>query len=851
MSQLLATLRRRPGPLVGTFVVLVLAALLVTVTATLVGTGLTLEVPAQRLAATTVVVTGKEQVRVTSGRGTGASTDTLALPAYRRVPAGLTRRLSTVPGVAAAVADVSIPEALELPSGRVATGGPVAPITGHGWSSAALAPFVLSVGHPPTSSNELVIGTPLAKAAGLAVGDTVRLVGQDLAPFVIVGLAGTPPGNPADHWSIFFTDAEAARLYGHPGQADLIGIVGRAGVSSTRLAARVRARLETANLTVLTGAHRGQAENLAAASDKVNLWQLATSAGLDVVLIALFVVASTVALSVAQRWRNIALLRAIGATPAQIRRMLALELAVLGALAGLVGYLPGTALASVVVRGLASHQLVPPSTAAWTSPWVLPIAVGTGMLVAELAGFAAARRASRISPVAALSEATVGRRRVHPFRLLLGFAVLAGGVALCVVIVVVPLSLVEQVNLALAMGLAFMVAVALLGPLVVSVAELLLRLPVRLISGVGGRLALSDIEVRPRRTATAAASVALGIAFVGAIYFIDTTQAHAAVTEGRQRLLASVVVTAPGPGLAPSVLGAITAQPGVSQAVGITPTTVFVPYPGNEDTAAEAVTQGQLGAVLDLGVIAGSLDHLGPGDIALSKLVAGRDAIGTHVGATITTYLADGTPYRAKVVAIYARSLGFGDAIVPAAAGGGGHLGTSGVGEVAVRASGGMRASALSAELATLAARYPGLHAASRRVVNAEAQEQLAQTTYANNLLLTLIAGLAGLALVNTLVMATLERRESIRLLRRVGATTRQLLSMSAWQTLISSLVGVTLGAAGATAIMVAVSRALTGSWTPYVTWPPIAVIVGTVLVLTTLSIIVPTSWMLTETANP
>jgi putative ABC transport system permease protein len=88
---------------------------------------------------------------------------------------------------------------------------------------------------------------------------------------------------------------------------------------------------------------------------------LATSAGIDVVLIALFVVAGTVALSVAQRWRNIALLRAVGETPGQIRRMMALELTVLGAAAGLAGFLPGTALASWTVRRMAVHQLRVPS----------------------------------------------------------------------------------------------------------------------------------------------------------------------------------------------------------------------------------------------------------------------------------------------------------------------------------------------------------------------------------------------------------------------------------------------------------------------------------------------------------
>ena len=115
--QLLATLRRRPAPLIGTFVALTLAALLVTVTAIFLGTGLTLSVPAQRLAGTAVVVIGNPNVGVTSGAGDNVETDVLPLPDYRRVPLGLASRLAAVPGVAAAVPDISFQVALELAGG--------------------------------------------------------------------------------------------------------------------------------------------------------------------------------------------------------------------------------------------------------------------------------------------------------------------------------------------------------------------------------------------------------------------------------------------------------------------------------------------------------------------------------------------------------------------------------------------------------------------------------------------------------------------------------------------------------------------------------------------------------------
>jgi putative ABC transport system permease protein len=846
MREFLATLRRRPAPLIGTFVALAMAALLVTLTTIFLGTGLTLSVPAQRLAGTTVVVTGNPDVRVTSGTGDNAETDVLPLPDYRRVPSGLASRLASVDGVAAAVPDVSFQVALESASRNVATGTAAEPFQAHGWASAALTPFRLTSGHAPVTASQIVLGSGVAASTGLRIGSAVRLAGQDLPPFTVVGVAAASGANPAGEWTVFVSDAEAAALYGHPGQADLIGIVARPGVSAAILTGRVQAVLGGSQLTVLGPAKTGQAEDLAAGPDKLGLLQLAQQAGVDVVAIAFFVVAGTVALSVALRWRNLALLRAVGATPGQVRRMIWLELAVLGAAAGLAGYLPGVWLANWALRGLAAHQLLPPSPHAWTSAWVVFIAAGAGILVAEVAGLVSVRRVSRIRPAAALTEATVEPRLIHPLRLLFGLLALAGGAALCILMTVVTFSTQLILTFALPAGLLFLTAIALLGPVLVSLAELLVRFPLLLVSGVGGRLALADIRRRPRRMASAVSAVAIGVALIGAEYLIDVTQTHGAVVQGSERLVADAAVSAPGPGLAPAALQAISSQPGVSTAIGLTPTTVFVPFPGSDSNLAEAVTPGLLGAVLNLKVVSGSLGRFGPGDIALSKAITGADAVDAKVGDTIVTYLADGTPYRARVAAIYSQSLGFADVLVPAMAAGGGHLGSATLAEVLVRSAPGVAPVTLSSELARLAGRFPGLTVASRSVVNARAQVYLAQQSYGNNLFLGIVVLLTSIALLNTLIMATVERRGALFLLRRVGATTRQLLSMTIWQTVILDLTGFILGAAAAAASVTVVSKQLAGTWMPYLTWPPMAVIGASVVGLTILAILAPTLWLLT-----
>ncbi|MCL2393327.1 MAG: FtsX-like permease family protein [Acidimicrobiaceae bacterium] len=850
MTGFFRTLRRQPAPLAGTFIALLLAAVVVTVTASLIGTAQTLSVPAQRLAATSVVITGNQKVAVTSDQDHHTSTDVVGLPAYRRLPISLARAAAAVPGVATAVPEVSIPLALQVAGGRVLSGSTAQPLTGYGWQSAPLTPFTIVSGHAPAASDQVVVGAGLARAAGLRPGDTVRLSGRDLPSFTVAGVAASPAGNPAQDQAVFFTNDEAAALYGHPGQADLIGVLARPDTSASVLAARIRDNPDFDGRTVLSGNRRGGAEDLAAAIDGFDLLQVAESAGFDVLLIALFVVAGTVSLSIAQRWRNIALMRAIGATPGQVRRMAMIELAILGGLAGLAGYLPGVWLASRAVRGMDAHQMLPATTHAWTnswtSVWVVLITAGIGVVVAELAGLAAVRRASRLAPAAALAQANTQRRRPRLARLLAGLVMLAGGIALGVAALILPLSPSEQINLALVMLLALMTGVALLGTLLVAVAEGLLRQPVSVFSRAAGRLALADIRVRPQRTATAMVAIALAVMFTGAIYFIDATQNHAAVVEGGQRLTATAVVSAPGSGLGPAAVSAIAAEPGVGTAVGLTPTTVFVPYPGNDNTAAEAITGGSPAAVLNLKVSSGTLRGFGPGDIALSNIETGPTAVDTRVGQTLTAYLADGTPYRATVTAIYDRSLGFGDALIPAGAAGGGHLGSAAIGEVLVRPAPHTSLTALTQGLAPLAGRFPGLNVAGRgTVVNAQAELLTAQQSYGNNLLLGVIAALAGLALVNTLAMATVERRGSLRLLRRVGATTRQLLSMTWWQTVIVSAAGLVVGAAAAAATILVVTKTLTAAWTPTMSWTPVAIIAGTVIALTSVAIFTPTAWIL------
>jgi len=659
------------------------------------------------------------------------------------------------------------------------------------------------------------------------------LSGQDLSALRVSGIASDGRADAASASSVFFAPSQAAARYGHAGQADLIGVIGRPGTTSRALAAEVRS-VTGGRYTVDTGVARGAAESPAIAGDDANIEGLGGSAGADIIVIALFVVAGTVALSVSQRHRQFALLRAVGATPGQVRRAVLAELAALGVAGGVLGWLPGRWLAGLAVHGMVSNDLLPPGATAWTSLWLLFIAAISGVVIGALSGLLAARRAGRAAPADALRESVVGRRWPHPVRALLGLAGLAGSVVLVVAITRSGAGT-EQLGTALSLLLALMVTVALLGPLLVATAELLLRLPARA-GSAAGRLAMAEVRALPRRMASAILPVALSLSFAGTVYFLDTTVGHTADVQEGQRLIAAGVITAPGPGVSPAVLAALGRQPGVRDALGLTPAPITVTDPDLDTISGEVVSGGSLPGVLNLDVTAGSLSRLRPGQVAVSAVEASAGYMDVHVGSNITAWLPDGSRYRARVSAIFARSFGFADVLIPARVAAV-HLSSPAIGQILLQGR-------LPRALAAVQDRFAGLQVASRQLVNAQNQRMQSQTDYLNNLILAGIILLAAITVVNTLVMTTLDRRQALLLLRRVGATTGQLLGVTAWQSAMLARTGIVLGVAAGGITLSTMTRAITGT-SPYVPVAAAATLTAIVLALTLAGTLGPTVLLL------
>ncbi|MFB6938169.1 ABC transporter permease [Streptomyces chartreusis] len=787
-----AAVRFKPASFAGTFVALMMSALIVSACGILLETGVRASVPPERYAKAPVVAAADQYARFVTGSGDSRSESADPLPDTARVDAALADKVARVSGVQAAVPDFTFP---------VRQGDGV--LTGHGWGSHAFTGAVLTSGDAPRAG-EVVLA---ASTEGVDVGDTVTLetaIGR--AGFRVSGLAKAGSGDAAEGAVAWFADARSPALAGHPGKADAIAVLAKGGTDADVLAAGVKKALAGSGAEIHTGDGRGAVEDHGLGYAKEMLTGLGGSFGGIAATVAVFTASGTVALSVAQRAREFALLRAVGATPRQIRRAVAAEAVLVAPLAGLVGCLPGIGLAHWWFGQLRDRGAIPDAVELQVSWIPLVVAVGSGLLTALAASWAAGRRPSKIKPGQALAEASVERLRPGVIRILLGLGALVGGGFLTVVAARSGGD--DAANAALGVVMLFMLAVALLGPLVARLCAALFGLALSA-GDASASLAAANSRTNARRLASAITPIVLAMAFASTLVFMHTSESHVAAQQLRAGVTADHVVTDPA-GLPVDAAARAARTPGVDAAVGLLETQVLVPVGSGGDRWLQgSSTQGisgsgeQLAKVQDLNVRGGSLDRIGKGRIAIDKTLATSAKV--EVGDKLPLYLPDGTRADPEVVAVYGRGLGLA-AVSMDRASLAPHV-TSPFDSTLLIQGGNAKALAPLGEVTD----------ASGYVVGQNTDREL--NAWANYTMAAVLGGFAAVAAANTLVMTVLDRRGELGTLRLIGSTRRQVMRMLRWEGLLVALAGITLGTAIAAATLIPMMRGLTGEG-PYV--PPL-----------------------------
>ncbi|MGW1710583.1 FtsX-like permease family protein [Streptomyces sp. NPDC002206] len=836
----LKTLATRKGSLIGTFVALFLGSAVLSVCGILLESGLRTSQPPERYAAADVVVAGRQEAH--SPRPAGKSKAAMAQPLVERVPvaADVARRLAAVAGVGSVVTDIGVPARVIGPGGIVLPGANGAPSTGHNWSSTRMGPYTLLSGRAPVGDHQVVLDEKLAQRAQVAVGDTVSLMTRSRPQrFGVTGVVALHGVSSPRRSVVFFSDDLTKRLAARDGVVDAVGVLAAPGSSTKQLAGTVAAALGDQHLAVYRGQDRGQAEFLDVAATGSTLVLVASAVAGNIFLVTVFVVTSTLSLAMAHRRRETALLRAVGATPGQIRRMMTAEALVVAFVGGLLGWPVGVAVVHGMRDRLAVHGFVPPDFQPVIGPLSAAGAVVMTVLTASTAVLVAARRANRIRPIEALGEAALERPDLGKGRLITGCVLAAGAVAVFVTGLTRGGDFTALVGLANSLVLVMVITAAVLGPLMARMSLLVLA-PLLRTSKVTGYLAAANHRAHLRRLAAAVTPLILAVSFAATVVFAQTTAVQAAREQMRDGMVASHVLTA-AEGVAPDVADEVRRLHEVKSATGVVRTTVVATpaHTGGEPVAlsAQGVDPTALGATMDLKPRAGRLDRLNRNTIALSAVASSE--LGRGLGDRVRLQLGDGTSLSPTVVAVYERGMGFADITFDhdlLLAHTTSHLDAS----VLVRTVTDADAHGTAAALAHVAGRYPGTAVQDPGAAGEQMRQQEANA-WVNYLLAALTLVYAGVTVANTQMMNTAARRREFALLRLGGTTATQVMRMMRWESLAVVLAGVGIGTLASVPALVLVSLALTNS--PWPTVPPLVylVIAGGTAALTVTAALLPT----------
>lgn len=754
----------------------------------------------QRLAGAPVVIAGPEGFKLPN-----QESETVAYPERPGVPADLAAEIAKVPGVERALPDVSFPAVLvkdPRPSDDRAF------LSGHDWASAALTPYSLRDGVAPRAG-EVVLDETSAERAGAKPGDRVDIaVKGEPRAFVVSGIARA--AHQVDAPALFFDNADVRRFSAD--SVDAIGVLPKGGTDAEELAERLAGKFP--DQTVLTGDDRGAAEFVGITASFLPLLLLSSVFGGVVVMVTGLVVGATVSLTVRRRERELALLRASGATPRQVSRMVVAETMVVAVLAVAGGLALGRIVGDWLFTLISERGVVPATLEFRQGP--LPLAAGAllGLVAPYIAVKLAARRAANTRPVQALVEAAIPRVEVGATRRMLAKVFGAGMVGVAVVAMFAGSG--DAMAVAGAAALFGAIAVALLGPELIDLLVGKASGVIHRLAGPYGRLAVINTRTRAAQFASVLMPITLGAAIAFGNIYSQTTEDSARHDAYAEQLQADAVISSTMGGTTPGMLADVRATPGVAGASALVSSQGWIENPYDTSHGSNlwpifGVDAQKRDSVLATPVTAGSLADLSGDTVALPEDTA--DDLEVGVGDKITVRLGDGAQADVRIVALLDSPGNYPNLVLPAELLVR-HTTAELPAQILVRAKPGQDAAALAGAIRDRLDKWPGVEVGGRDALLASYDTGLGMQAWISYLVSLLAIGYAAIASVNTLAVSVLARRREFGVQRLNGATRRQVRRMLYVEGTVVAGLGLVLGGVVALFTLLPMAVAV-GAWVP------------------------------------
>ncbi|MFB6638783.1 ABC transporter permease [Streptomyces chartreusis] len=759
------------------------------------------------------------------------------------LPASLADRLARVPGVSAARADVDVDGITVVDKDRESVGPTTgAPTIGTAWNPTERSPVELTSGHAPKGDGQVMIDADTADDKDVRIGDRLTVIGQEGSfPVEVVGIVTFTTTNPGAALVFFDTPTAQTKLIGDPKGATGITLDAADGVSDPELKQRVADALggDRGAYELRTADEQAESdvEQLGGFLDIIKYVMLGF-AGVAV-LVGVFLIVNTFSMLIAQRTRELGLLRALGADRRQVRRSVLTEALLLGLVGSTAGLAAGIGLAVGLIElmGLLGMNIrTDEMVVGWGTP-VTAYVVGLG--VTFVAAYLPARRAAGVSPMAALADAEIAEiGRPLRLRAILGAVIGAAGAA--ALVGCATASKTSSAASLLGLGvLLTLIATVIAGPLLVRPVIRVLGGAFPALFGSIGRMSQRNALRNPRRTGATAAALMVGLALVGGMSVASASMTKSFDQQIDKTLGADFVVQngnfVPFPS---EVTERIRDTEGVGLVVRSQFATIAVRLPdGDRVKTTAAAYEPQLDKVANITYARGdSAAALAAGHVAMDKDFA--EDHGVRVGSTVPVEFQGGRTAELTVGALTDQESadGFGSQ-------GGIYFGLATLQKYApgeqdaavyVNAASGTNADDLRAGLEKALDPYPQVQVRDIADYKDLVHDQIAVLLYLVYALLGLAIIIAVLGVVNTLALSVVERTREIGLLRAIGLARRQLRRMIRLESVVIAVFGAVLGLALGLVWGVCTQQvlALQGMTALAIPWPTIvAVVIGSAVV--------------------